>query len=356
MFFMKKLALVFLVSLLFKVGYYFFVINEQREADTGDKLLPVGGFNQYDNEGGPEPDTHPLSIEALRQGEYLGSDMVIEQTLGSGSNYQRYIASYKSEGLKIFGLLTVPIGKPTEGGWPVVIFNHGYISPSVYRTTERYVAYQDAFARNGYITYKSDSRGHGNSEGEARGGHIANDYTIDVLNALSSIQKYDGVNPQKVGMWGHSMGGSITLESMVVNDDIKAGVIWAGVVGTYEDVFEKWRRRHRDDDWPPEPGGHGWWRYELYQQYGEPDENPDFWDSLSATKYLEDISGPVQLHHGTADTSVDVELTRRLEQRLLEEGKEVEAFIYEGDDHNLGQNLNLALTRSVEFFDRYLKE
>ena len=40
---------------------------------------------------------------------------------------------------------------------------------------------------------------------------------------------------------------------------------------------------------------------------------------------------------------------------MKKEGKELEAFYYEGDDHNLSANLGLALQRSVEFFDRYLK-
>ncbi len=29
---------------------------------------------------------------------------------------------------------------------------------------------------------------------------------------------------------------------MVVTDDIKAGVIWAGVVGSYPDILYNWRR------------------------------------------------------------------------------------------------------------------
>jgi len=106
---------------------------------------------------------NPLSIEWLRQQDYPGSEIVIEETLAPGSNYTRYIASYRSEGLKIFALLTVPSGEKPESGWPVIVFNHGYIRPDQYRTTERYVAYVDGFARNGYIVFKSDYRGHGNS-------------------------------------------------------------------------------------------------------------------------------------------------------------------------------------------------
>lgn len=307
-------------------------------------------------------ENHPLSVLALREayqaGEYDGSQLEIVETLSPGSNYQRYVVSYLSEGLTIYALLTVPNGEPPAGGWPAVIFNHGYISPSVYRTTERYVAYQDAFARNGYVTIKSDYRGHGSSEGEARGGYGSNDYTIDVLNTMSSVQQRSDVNPEKIGMWGHSMGGHITLESMVVSEDIKAGVIWAGVVGSYQDIFSMWGNRNREPGEPqptPTPGGRGWWRYEMSQIHGSPEGNPEFWDSLSATTYLDDISGPIQLHHGTADSSVDVELSELLDERMRNAGKEVETFIYQGDDHNLSANLSLALRRSVEFFDEYLK-
>jgi dipeptidyl aminopeptidase/acylaminoacyl peptidase len=315
-------------------------------------------FSQND-EGGPEMSPHPLSIETLRQAQYPGSDIEIEQTLTPGSNYQRYIASYKSEGLKIYGLLTVP-NSVNDEGWPAIIFNHGYINPDEYRTTEKYAAYQDAFAKNGYVTFKSDYRGHGNSEGEARGGYGSNDYTIDVLNALASVKKYDGVDKERIGMWGHSMGGHITLESMVVSDEIKAGVTWAGVVGSYEDLLISWRpwwirRGLPSPAQDPENPRRRSWRNRLSEIYGAPDENPDFWNSISPTSYLDEISGPVQLHHATTDNHVPYELSEKLNERLLNEGQEVEFFTYEGDDHNLSNNLTLALNRSVEFFDKYLK-
>ncbi len=311
-------------------------------------------INSYpEGAGGPETDIHPLSIEALRQGEYPGSDIVIEQELAKGSNYNRYIASYRSEGLKIYGLLTVPIGEKPQNGWPVIIFNHGYIPPQEYRTTERYVAYQDAFASRGYITFKSDYRGHGNSEGRAEGGYGSNAYTIDVLNALATLKKYPDADANRIGFWGHSMGGHITLRSMVARNDIKAGVIWAGVVASYPELINNWRRRISPNQ--PLPSGARRWRDILVEQFGEPNDQDPFWRALSANNYLEDISGPVQIHHGTADTSVPVEFSRNLEKQLQAVGKTVEYYEYNGDDHNLAGNLNNALLKSVQFFDTYVK-
>ena len=106
-------------------------------------------------------DSHPLHIEVMRQQPYPGSPIAVERTLDPGSNYDRYVVSYQSDGYQILALMTVPTGTVPATGWPVIVFNHGYITPSQYRTTERYEAYVDTIARSGYIVFKSDYRGHG---------------------------------------------------------------------------------------------------------------------------------------------------------------------------------------------------
>jgi uncharacterized protein len=154
-------------------------------------------------------------------------------------------------------------------------------------------------------------------------------------------------------MWGHSMGGHITLRSMVVNKDIKAGVIWGGVVASYPDLITNWRRGRATPS--PLPSGARRWRQLLMERFGSPEKNPAFWNSISATSYLKDISGPIQLHHGTADESVPVEFSEKLSDLMKKDGKAVELYTYTGDDHDISANLSIALSRSVEFFDKYVK-
>lgn len=303
-----------------------------------------------------QKDIHPLSIEALRQMEFPGSEIVIEETLRPGSNYQRFVASYQSEGNTIYALLTIPNGTKPETGWPVVIFNHGYIPPAEYRTTEKYIAHTDAFSRSGYIVFRSDYRGHGNSEGVASGGYGSNGYTIDVLNAVASMKKHPDADPKRIGMWGHSMGGHITLRSMVADQDIKAGVVWAGVVASYPDLLNNWRRRSGTASPSPALSGARRWREMLVQNYGSPEQNPQFWDSISANSYLREISGPLHIHHGTNDTSVPVEFSETLHEQMKTAGQTSELFIYPGDDHNISQSFSAAMQRSVQFFDTYLKD
>jgi dipeptidyl aminopeptidase/acylaminoacyl peptidase len=304
----------------------------------------------------PTP-THPLMIKVMRQQEYPGSEITIEETLDPGANYDRYIASYLSDGLKIYALLTVPQGKKPESGWPVVVFNHGYIPPDQYRTTERYVAYVDGFARNGYIVFRSDYRGHDQSEGEPSSGHSAPDYTVDVLNAVASLKGYPDADPERIGMWGHSMGGGITVRAMVVTSDIKAGVLWAGTTAPYADLLEVWQERWAtrptptpDPDRPRSPGF-----TEMFEEFGTPEENPEFWASISPITYLADLSGPLQLHHGTADESVPPAFSENLYAQLEVIDTRTELYIYEGDNHNISSSFGTAMQRSVDFFDRYVK-
>jgi dienelactone hydrolase len=309
----------------------------------------------------PTPTPHPLTIQSMRERAYPGSDITIEETLQPGSNYNRYRVSYLSEGLKIYALLTVPNGEKPATGWPVILFNHGFIPPDVYRTTERYVAYVDSLARNGYIVLRSDYRGHDQSEGEARGAYGAPDYTVDVMNAVASMEKYPDADPKRIGMWGHSMGGYITLRSMVITDTIKAGVIWAGVVGPYPNLFQRPTATPTPEGATPEPtttatpSFNRRWRAELIALYGTPEENPEFWDSISSPTFVSDISGPIQLHHGTADASVPLAASEYLNQAMQDADQAVELYVYEGDDHNLAQSFSLAMQRTIEFFDKYVK-
>jgi dipeptidyl aminopeptidase/acylaminoacyl peptidase len=295
-----------------------------------------------------------MSILVQRGRPYPGSPITIEQELERGANYRRYYASYLSDGLKIYALLTVPDGDPPPGGWPAIVFNHGYIPPDQYRTTERYIAYVDNIARHGYIVLRIDYRGHDRSEGEARGAYGDPGYTADVLNAVSALKQYPLADPNRIGMWGHSMGGYLTLRAMVISKEIKVGVIWAGVVGSYPDLLSRWRRGPPAALATPIPARS--WRGAWVELYGTPEENPEFWNGISANSYLADISGPVQLHHGNVDEEVPWEFSQTLFDQLSALGKDVEFYIYRDDNHNLSNQFSTAMTRTLEFYDRFLKE
>ncbi len=309
---------------------------------------------------------HPLQIEVMRQQAYPGSPLTFEQTLVPGANYARYVVSYISEGYKIYALMTVPYGDRPATGWPAIVFNHGYIAPDQYRTTERYVDYVDAIAQRGYIVLKIDYRGHDNSDGVevVGGGYGTSGYAADALNALASLQQYEEADPQRIGMWGHSMGGQVVLRAMAASGQVKAGVIWAGVVAPYPEIIQRWDYRRNPERTPPRAGqssGSSWrqkfsdWVLEFTTEYGEPADNPAFWDTVSPNSYLAELSGPIQLHHSDTDERVPLVWSEILAGGLQNANVPYEYYIYEGDNHNISANFSTAMQRSIDFFDRYVK-
>jgi len=343
-------AILLTILIIFAIFLAFFVFRYLNPAIVSQTFSTISKIT-------PTP-PYPLSIQAMRERSYPGSDIVIEQELEPGSNYARSIASYQSDGLKIFALLTIPQGTKPEEGWPVIVFNHGYIPPEQYRTTERYIAYVDSLARNGYIVFRPDYRGHGESEGIPEGAYYSPAYTVDVLNAVSSIKKYPDANPERVGMWGHSLGGNIALRSIVTKiGEIKAAVIWGGVVGSYDDLINRWRRTV---PWRPstrETALRRTSRQSLFEKYGSPSANLEFWNAIDPTAHLDENTTPVQIHHGTTDEEVPVAFAESLYDKLKKAGKITELYTYDGGDHNISDPFfTTAMNRSIEFFDRYLKK
>lgn len=301
----------------------------------------------------------PISIEYLRGLKIEGSDLKIEQTLPDGSNYKKYVVSYLSEGFKIYALMTIPEGEMPAGGFSAIIFNHGYIPPTQYVTTEKYVSYVDYLARNGFVVFKIDMRGHGKSEGLATGSYFSNGYTIDVISALKSLQKDERINPKKIGLWGHSMSGNLVLRSMLLNEDIRAGVIWSGAVYSYED-FAKYgisdnsymRRPQMTQQVEESPNRERSQEVQnLRERSDQVDFTSEFWKSISLTQNLKYLNAPIQLHHSANDNVVNVGYSRDLKASIEKAGKQVEFFEYKGGGHNIDSPyFEQAMQKTVEFF------
>ncbi len=293
-----------------------------------------------------------MTIAAMRQRSYEASAIKVVRDLGVQSGYRSQVVSYQSDGFTIYALLDTPTAAAPAGGWPVIIFNHGYIAPPEYSTTSSYRTWAEALAQAGFIVIKPDYRGNGTSQGEPEGGHFSPVYAYDALNLAASVKNIPGANPARVGMFGHSMGGHETLRAAVVSKNIKASVIAAGVVGSFYDFFYNWPRSPAPRDQPIATVQSK--RQALLDKYGDPKANPTFWDSASSINYVSNVAGPVQIHHGTADAVVPQLFSDRLDAALKTANKPVEYYTYPGDDHNFSSNLNLLMQRSVAFYRAHL--
>ncbi|QQG42088.1 MAG: alpha/beta hydrolase [Candidatus Woesebacteria bacterium] len=300
--------------------------------------------------------SEPLSIKFMRAQNYPGSDIKIEETLAPGSNYSRHIVSYYSDGLKEFALMTIPQSPKPQNGFPVIIFNHGYIIPEKYTPDGNYISYVDALSKAGYIVFKPDYRGNGKSEGIPGSSYFSPNYAIDVLNAIGSVKKFVAADPGRVGIWGHSMGANIVIRVSEISPEIKATVIWGGVVGSYSDILYNWQNRvtykpNAEDLYLRNLGSQ-----DLLSKNGTPSQNSAFWNSIDPTTNLNFIKAPIQIHVGLADPQVPPDFSKNLFNKLSDQKKLVEYFEYSGANHDINQSFGLAMQRTIEFFDRYLKQ
>ncbi|HWA52122.1 MAG TPA: alpha/beta fold hydrolase [Patescibacteria group bacterium] len=341
---LKRIGFIVLIVLFLVLAVFLYATKNQ-------KTIP----EVVNNIVQPTP-SNILQIAHMRDQNYPGSSITISQTLSAGSNYKRYIAYYYSDNLKIYGLLTVPNSTKPIGGFPAIIFNHGYITPQLYTPDGNYVAYVDALTKAGYVVFKPDYRGNGKSQGDYGSEYFSRNYDIDDLNAIASIEKFDEVNPGKIGIWGHSMGGHITLMDLEIAKNIKAAVIWGGVVGSYNDILYNWQNRvsYQPDAEDLRLRNQG--SEDLVNMYGTPTQNPSFWNSIDPTTNLNYINTPLQIHVGAADNQVPPDFGENLYNDLKSLGKTTEFYSYPGANHDISSpSFETAMARTISFFDKYLK-
>lgn len=295
-----------------------------------------------------------MTIPYLRQRSYESQLAPLEK-ISDNTNYSSYLTSYDSDGLQVNGLVTIPKGQVPENGFPAIVFVHGYIPPKSYQTLSNYSSYVDYLAKNGFVVFKIDLRGHGKSEGEPGGSYYSSDYIIDVLNAYSALEVADFVNSKQIGLWGHSMAGNVVLRSLAAKPDIKAVVIWAGAVYTYTDL-NKYRISDNSYQPPSQVLGRQKKRQLLFDTYGQFSEDSSFWKLVPATNYLSDIKGAISLNHVVDDSVVNIGYSRDLNEILNKTSIIHELNEYPNGGHNIsGSAFTNAMDNTVEFFSKYLK-
>ncbi len=295
-----------------------------------------------------------LTVPYLRNRSYE-SKMGEMQQIDEFAEYSGYLTSFTSDGLKVNGYLTVPKGDRPLEGWSAIVFVHGYIPPTLYKTTSNYSDYVDYLARNGFVVFKIDLRGHGSSEGEPGGAYYSSDYVIDTLSAYSALQSQEFVNPEKIGLWGHSMAGNVVSRSLAVKPTIPAVVIWAGAGYSYEDL-RKYGLNDNSYRPPMDNSNRQRRRTELFNKYGQFSKESPFWQQVPMTNYLTDIKGAIQLDHAVNDDVVDISYSRDLNALLNKTSIPHQLNEYESGGHNIsGASFNRAMQNTVEFFEKYLK-
>lgn len=285
--------------------------------------------------------TDQLSLPALMREKWAPSRLKIVAQRGKNAAYTRSEISYRSGDLTISGVLLRPSGK---GPFPGIVLNHGYIDPEIYKNGQGLLREQEKLARAGFVVLHTDYRGHADSsppkgafDAESRLG-----YTEDAINAVLALKQEPYVNPDKMAMFGRSMGGAVTLNSLVVYPDlVKAAVVYSSVSSEFVENVEHFTQASR-------PAA----AKKFYDAFGLPELSPDFYAGLSARTYFDRITAPIQLNHGSEDGTCPYRWSVATQRALAQAGLDSELIRWPGEDHAFYAKWEESMDRSI----RFLKE
>ncbi len=212
-----------------------------------------------------------LSIEILRQRTYA-ADIRIQQAIAPTStsgDHQRYLGSYLSDGLAVYLRIDVPSTPPPSGGYPSVVFVHGWIGEQAapdydfeLDAASASAAVIEGYVDAGFVVMTPGLRGHGTVSGSAADGleflrawdnrsYLSPIfYAIDVLNLIAGLESLERVDwpawgrearlavrldQARINLAGYSQGGDVALTVLAITGEnsalappIQAASIWAG--------------------------------------------------------------------------------------------------------------------------------
>lgn len=303
----------------------------------------------------------PPTIEQLRNREHA-TRLEFVRDLEPGSGYSAHLVSYVSAGLKVYAYVAVPTTAMPARGYPVLIANHGtHPDPPRYgytaagvdaRPGDYYRSVPGLYTAHGFMVVMPDYRGHNASEGGeyARGFLASNYYAEDVLALVAALPALARADARNVFMWGHSLGGEVTLKALLATDRIRAASLWSTVGGGIREQAYRAATRSRDlepydaSDLPKDPVAA---LERDLAALGAP------WDPVDAEplQHLAGLATPLILHHARDDGSTPFEWSRELAQALYGLGKPFVLYAYPGDAHFFeGADRLRAAERDLQFF------
>lgn len=290
----------------------------------------------------PLPDEYAgMTVEALAARDYGGGVITVHQTMQQAAEFTRYLISYPSDDLTIYGFMNVPNG---PGPFPVIIAVHGYIDPAEYYTLDYTTRYADDLARAGYLVLHPNLRGYAPSDSGPNLFRVG--MAVDVLNLAAIVRQTGGMagelyaaDPDAIGLWGHSMGGGISLRVITVDPAIDAALLYGSMSGNEEWNFSailQWSGGQRG-------------REELAV-------SPDVMQAISPLYHLERIEAAVSIHHGAADELVPPEWSDDLCFRLQALRKTVQCFSYTDQPHTFyGDGDRTFMDNAIAFYNVFLR-
>jgi dipeptidyl aminopeptidase/acylaminoacyl peptidase len=220
------------------------------------------------------------------------------------------LVTYKTrDGVEVYARMFTPemVGAKRDAAAPAVVFVHGagYLQNAhkYWSTYYREYMFHNLLASRGYVVLDPDYRasaGYGRDWRTAIYRHMGGKDLEDVVDGAKFLVEKQKVNPKRIGVYGGSYGGFITLMAMF----------------TTPDVFAAGAALRPVTDWTHY--NHGYTSNIL----NEPQADAEAYRKSSPIYFAEGLKGSLLICHGMVDTNVLFQDSVRLVQRLIELRKE----------------------------------
>ena len=253
-----------------------------------------------------------------------------------------------ADGTPVPAYLFVPPHLDRTKRHPAIIWVHGdginqnYEGWHIHRDYGVYYSFHQYLVQHGYVVLAVDYRGsigYGRAWREAVYHDLGGKDFQDVAAGAKYLKSLGYVDPQRIGIWGLSYGGFLTLQALTLTPTLfNCAVDVAGVVD--------WK------DWYQDPGG-DWIRGRM----GQPKDHPALYHDASPIYRVDRIVRPLLVLGGTADLNVPFFESARLVNALQADGKSFDFMMYPGEFHyfHRAQVLRDAWRRVAAFFNRHLQ-
>ena len=257
------------------------------------------------------------------------------------------VITYKArDGANVYARLFTPemIGARRDPKKPAVVFVHGagYLQNAhkYWSTYYREFMFHNILASRGYVVLDPDYRassGYGRDWRTAIYRHMGGHDLNDVVDGAKFLVQTEKVDPKRIGVYGGSYGGFITLMAMF----------------TTPDVFAAGAALRPVTDWSHY--NHGYTSNIL----NVPQLDPEAYRKSSPIFFAEGLKGHLLILHGMVDTNVFFQDSVRLVQRLIELRKENwEIAPYPVENHGFTEETSWAdeYKRILRLFEETLRK
>ena len=232
--------------------------------------------------------------------------------------------------------------KALEAGKKYPVMVNVYGGPHAQRVTNSWRSknlYFQYMVQQGYIVFQLDNRGsynRGKKFEDPIYKHLGEIEVQDQIKGVEFLRTLDFVDPERIGIYGHSYGGYMALMTIFkAGDYFKAGVSGAPVTD--------------------------WALYDTHytERYlGHPQTNAKGYEQSAVFPYAEGLSGPLMIYHGMADDNVLFTHATKLFKQLQDNAQQFEMMTYPGSKHSLrGKKVQTHLHQTItDFFNRHFKQ